>query len=423
MAENPSPGRRDWIPRIALALVLFCLAVEGTREGIATRLGDSESLSRIRSAEEWDPPNPDLPVAAAAALAASTDSDPSQAVASLERAVRIAPNRAMNWALLGNAYEAAGDRAAADSAFARGLRLFPRSPEINWMYGNFLIRSGDADRAIAPLELAIEGDSTLWTGAFDLAWRAGIPSNLILDAVPHEPATLAAYLDFLVGTNRLDAAATVWPLLLAQPGRFELDTAFRYFDGLLYAHHVDDMARVWSDIARRDPERVPPDAGDSNLIRNGGFETAPLNGGFGWRLVPVGGADISTDSMEAHEGSRSLCIHFDGKHNLEFTHVVQYVRVVPSTPYTFSAYARGSNITTDSGPRFAIYDAFDHRQISVETSGMTGTFTWHEERTEFTTGPVTRVLVIQIHRPPSTKFDNQIAGTLWVDDVSLVRTR
>ncbi|HUJ32858.1 MAG TPA: hypothetical protein VLY23_16365 [Candidatus Acidoferrum sp.] len=415
--------RLDALARIAMALILVALAVAATRQGVASWLGSADSLARVRAAERWDSSNPDFAVTAAEILSRTPDVPSAGVISSLELAARTAPNRALEWAMLGDAYGTAGDDSAANAAFRHALELFPRSPKINWMYANFLIRSGDIRSAIGPLHLTIEGDEALRTGAFDLAWRAGLPEDRILAAVPELPETLSAYLDYLVRTNRLDAAATVWPRLLAQPGRMDFDAAFRYFDGLLYAHRIDDMARLWSDLARRDPSRIPPAANDSNLLLNGGFEAAPLNGGFDWHLVPVQGAEIFEDSTTASSGSHSLCIHFDGEHNLEFTHVVQYVPVVPGVRYAFTAFARADNITTDSGPRFAIYDAFDHKQLSIETPGMVGTFGWEKLRVEFTTGPATKLLVIQILRPPSTKFDNQIAGALWVDDVSLVRMR
>jgi hypothetical protein len=100
---------------------------------------------------------------------------------------------------------------------------------------------------------------------------------------------------------------------------------------------------------------------------------------------------------------------------------VQYVLVEPGAKYRFTAYARAEKITTDSGPRFAIYDEIDRRALSVETPSMTGTFPWEGQQVEFTTGPETRVLVIQVLRPLSRKLDNEIAGNLWVDDVELVR--
>ena len=148
-----------------------------------------------------------------------------------------------------------------------------------------------------------------------------------------------------------------------------------------------------------------------------------MNGGFGWRITPIEGAEVSFDTGVVHDGARSLFVHFDGKHNLDFSHVVQYVPVEPNTPYRFIAYARSEEIATDQGPRIAVYDAFDRAALSLDSENLTGTAAWQEQRLEFRTGPKTQLLVVQIVRPPSRKFDNQIAGTVWFDDFSLTVIR
>jgi tetratricopeptide (TPR) repeat protein len=412
--------------RGGLVLVLLGLAVSSTRQGIASRLGRQGTLERLQRAQKWDPSNPSFPVATAELLSNSPELDPPRVVSSLETAMREGPNRALNWALLGEADELAGDDKNAATAFERGLALFPKSPKINWVYANFLVRAGNPQRALGLMRVAIAGDPALRTGAFDLAWRAGLPAGEILEAVPDDPQALSAYLDYLSRTNRLDAAKDVWLRLMAGQDAIDRDAAFRYFDALLYARQLDAMTGVWSDLVRHNamldvPARFPAATAGSNLVLNGGFEAPVLNGGFDWRLVPIEGAQIFVDAGVMHQGAHSLYIGFDGAHNIDFGNVVQYVLVEPDTKYRFTAYARAEKITTDSGPRFAIYDAIDTSALSVATRNMTGTFPWEGQQVEFATGPGTRLLAIQVQRPPSRKLDNEIAGNLWIDDVELIR--
>jgi hypothetical protein len=413
------------LSRGGLVLVLLGLAVASTRQGVASRLGREGTLERLQRAQRWDPSNPSFPVAAAELLSNSPELDPPQVVSSLEVAMREGPNRALNWALLGEAHELAGDDKNAAMAFERGLSLFPKSPKINWVYANFLIRSGDPQRALGLMRVAITGDPALRMGAFDLAWRAGLPPEEIFESVPDEPDALSAYLDYLGRTNNLDAAKNVWSRLMAGHDAIDRDAAFRYFDALLYARQIDAMTAVWSDLVRHNAMDVraqfPAAAAGSNLVLNGGFEAPVLNGGFDWRLVPVEGAQIFVDAGVMHQGAHSLYISFDGAHNIDFGNVVQYVLVEPDTKYRFTAFARAEKITTDSGPHFAIYDPVDTTALSVATGNMTGTFPWEGQQVEFTTGPGTRLLAIQVRRPPSRKLDNEIAGNLWIDDVELVQ--
>jgi hypothetical protein len=102
--------------------------------------------------------------------------------------------------------------------------------------------------------------------------------------------------------------------------------------------------------------------------------------------------------------------------------VAQYAAVEPDTAYRLTAWVRTEGITTDSGPRIGVFDPFDRVALSAETDNLTGTAPWQEQTLEFRTPAETRVVIVQVVRTPSRKLDNQIAGTLWLDDVSLTPT-
>ena len=91
-------------------------------------------------------------------------------------------------------------------------------------------------------------------------------------------------------------------------------------------------------------------------VWNGGSENEPRDGGFDWRFLPVEGAEMRWDAADLHSGRRSLRVDFDGKNNVDFENVWQYVPVPPSTRYRFSAFFRTEDLTTDSGIHFDIRD-------------------------------------------------------------------
>ncbi len=129
---------------------------------------------------------------------------------------------------------------------------------------------------------------------------------------------------------------------------------------------------------------------------------------------------MSVDSLAFFDGTHSLKIQFDGKHNVDYAHVFEYVLVKPNTQYRFVGYMRAQAITTDSGPRFQIQDAYDSSKLSLATDNLVGTSSWLPQQLEFQTGSKTHLLVIRVVRPRSRKFENQIAGTIWIDRLSLV---
>jgi hypothetical protein len=84
-----------------------------------------------------------------------------------------------------------------------------------------------------------------------------------------------------------------------------------------------------------------------------------------------------------------------------------------------SAYMRALGITTDSGPTFEIYDAYDVKKLFLSGDGVTGTYGWSAQQFEFKTKPNTELLIVRVARRPSLKLANKIGGTVWIDKVTL----
>jgi hypothetical protein len=78
------------------------------------------------------------------------------------------------------------------------------------------------------------------------------------------------------------------------------------------------------------------------------------------------------------------------------------------------------DITTDSGPRLEVCDAYNAAALDKFTDDSTGTSDgWTPLILDFTTGPKTELIVVRLVRLPSKKFDNLISGKVWLDDVLL----
>jgi len=70
--------------------------------------------------------------------------------------------------------------------------------------------------------------------------------------------------------------------------------------------------------------------------------------------------------------------------------------------------------------RFEIVDPKDPARLDIITPNETGTIPWTLEQIDFTTGPNTRLISIRVVRKPSVRLDNELRGTVWIDDVSIV---
>lgn len=70
--------------------------------------------------------------------------------------------------------------------------------------------------------------------------------------------------------------------------------------------------------------------------------------------------------------------------------------------------------------RFEIVDPKDQAHLEILTPNETGTLPWTLEQADFTTGPHTNLILIRLVRRPSQRLDNQLRGTVWIDDVTIV---
>jgi tetratricopeptide (TPR) repeat protein len=408
--------------RILLSLGLLYSMYLITTRAVALWYFRQGTPEAIQKAIKWDPHNPEYDVTLARLLQLSAEGETlDETIRLYETAVRLSPHRADYWAELGGAYELAGRHEKAQRAYERAQQLFPNSPDINWSLGNYYIRAGKLQQALQSFRKTILGDPEKRRAAFDLAWRATGDANLILaEMIPARTDIMFEYLNYLAETQRIDEAGKAWAKILALGSHFEPQAAFPYLDALIRQQRIDELAAGWAALAARNPARIRQHQADPNVITNGGFESEILNGGLDWRVLPVEGVLVSVDSLGFFDGTHSLKIQFDGKHNVDYSHVFEYVPVKPNTLYRFMGYLRAQAITTDSGPGFQIQDAYDSSKLSLSTDNLVGASNWSPQHLEFKTGPKTRLLVIRVVRPASRKFDNQIAGTVWIDRLSLI---
>jgi hypothetical protein len=370
----------------------------------------------------WDPANAEYYDALGTLMHVYADGGNSSEIVQLyQSATRLSPHDAQFWADLGDGYDWAGRSYDALDAFQNARHLFPNSPEINWRLANFYVRAGKIPEALDTLRMVLLEDGTAARRVFTLATNATRDKQAILEILPPQAPVFFVYLNFRIEKGDIAGAGEVWARVLERNLPFDLREAFPYLDALIQHKDLRQLSETWSALAERFPAQIQRVAPGLNLITNGGFESDILNGGFDWRVMPAAGAVVGLDSVGALEGLRALRITFDGSRNIEYGHVFQYVPVQPNTRYRFSGHMRAQGITTDSGPRFQVCDAYNPGQLLAATENLVGTSGWSEQHAEFTTPADTRLLLVRLIRPASNKLDNQIAGTVWIDSVRLDR--
>ncbi|HEV2493652.1 MAG TPA: hypothetical protein VG204_11355 [Terriglobia bacterium] len=425
--------RSLWRIVLLLAIVVALSIVLGAavlRTGVAETLASSGSASDLQRALTIDPGNAELHRQVGVFdLYLADPPDPAAALAHLHRAVELDPESPLYWSNLGAACESAGDRACADSAYARLLTLAPMTPRYLWAGANYQLRSGNTDEALAQFRrlVAVSSDLDLASGrqyieqTLEICLRAlGDPQTIFQQVLADQPRPDAKldFVDYLSRHDRFDDAYKVWVKTAANAGPFPFVDVQDYLGRLLIQSRYQEAWGVWKDLLRLGMVPRPPGDEPDNLVFNGSFEAPPLNAGFDWHFAEVPFLSLDFGAPQAYHGARCLRLEF-AKRNDVFQPVYEFVPVTPQQPYVLTAYVRSENITSDTGPELRVFDPVHPENLDVSTETTVATTAWHPVSLTFRPGPDTRFVMLAIRRSRGRSFPTEISGTFWVDAISI----
>lgn len=361
--------------------------------------------------------------------------DIAQAVSDYKKALSLNPRLGQAWADLAVCYEQTGDSAGAEGALEKACATRTYSPVIRWQTGNFYLRQGNLEKMYQSFKLACSYDSEKLPIAIDLAWKADSEHGQILGKlVPDTMQANLRYLGFLVARDELDLAAAAWKRCLAGEIPADLEfkpgVSFSYLDRLLAQGRIDDALLVWDqalqkagmglhDSRLRSETAAAANPGNgSNLLWNGSFERELLRGGFDWRYSETPEAQFRIDLQERIEGLKCLKITF-GDSNVYLTHLSQIVPVARPGNYILEFYIKSEGLTTDQTPYFSITGYPEARGATLRTGMFPESTPWRKTTAPFTVDAGCKALRLMLRRDRSTKFGNQLKGTLWLDNVKI----
>ncbi len=345
-----------------------------------------------------------------------------QAEENFRAAARLNPYDPQTWLDLAGSLELQGRMEDASGCLRKVHMLAPNIPAYQWPIANFYLLQGNVDEAFRHFKVVLAGTAQYNTNVFSAAWKTtDDPNKILQDLIPERVDTELSYLNFLIAQHHLDEAQGVWKRIMTGHQEFSPNAAGGYIDSLINARRGAEAFEVWTDLQKAGIVPYSSTTSEKNLIYNGDFEDKSLNFGFAWRIVPVEGAYAGLDTSTFHSPSHALLIQFSGSHNLLYEHVFQYVKVTPGQSYRLRVFAKAEGITTDTGPHVQVFDAYNPALLNKSSEDLTGTTDgWIPLIMDFAAGPKTDLIVIRLTRIPSRKFDNLIAGKLWLDDVQLV---
>jgi tetratricopeptide (TPR) repeat protein len=407
----------------AIVLVLIGWVGKGY---VANALASRPTVGNLERAIKLDPSNADYHMRLAGLYEYSpVDFQLEKAEEHFRRATSLNPFDPETWLELAAAMEFQGRLGEAGACLRRVDLLAPNLPGYQWPVANFYLLQGDTDEAFRHFRVVLAGTAQYNRNVFASAWKVTDDAGKILkELIPEQLTSEFSYLNFLISQQRLDQAQAVWKRIVAGREDFPPDHSSPYIDSLIGARRPQEAYQVWTDLQKKGLIRYSSMPSEKNLISNGDFEDELLNFGFAWRIAPLEGVYAGLDTSTYHSPGHSFLIQFPGKQNLMYQNVYQYVRVSPGQSYRLRAFMKTEGITTDSGPRMEVYDAYNAAALDKLSDDFTGsTDGWAPLLLDFAAGPKTELIVVRLTRLPSKKFDNLISGKVWLDDIQLTPTQ
>ncbi len=389
---------------------------------VANHLSYTLNLHNLRLAASLDPGNAEYHIQLGRLYQYSVDNaKPQDAIEQFRRAVLLDPYDPQAWLNLAAALEFQGETSTAEQYLRHASVLAPNLPRYQWTIGNYFLLHGNTQEAFRHLKVVLAGSREYDQTVFNVAWKSsGDSSRILQELIPSNLPAEFSYLDYLVNLQKFPEAQAVWKRIAASPETFNPHAAAAYIDALIRTLRPAEASQVWSDLESRGAIRKPARGAAPNLITNGDFEDPLLKMGFGWRILDVGGVYVGLDTSTFHSPGQSLAVQFSGKQNLDYHQIYQFVKVSPSQAYHLQAFMKIQGITTNSGPRLEVRDAYDPSALDKFSKDLTGTSGgWTPLNLDFKTGPKTDLIAVMLARLPSQKIDNQIGGRVWLDDVQL----
>ena len=329
---------------------------------------------------------------------------------SLKEALRQDPASPYRWCDLADGFVENGQREPARYCFEQARRLAPAIPPI-WVRAMFFdLQNEDTaaalDSSARVLQLVPDYDPVIFN-----YYDRFVPT--VAEVLPHLAGNRRAgrlYFRHLLKSATVEDAALAWTWLRVHS--FAQDQlATEYLEFLLSHQHSGEAATAWATYLGERRGDYP----DRNLIFNGNFDTEPTGAVLDWRIT-------NTPGVETNRDSRSLHLVFHGTGNVNYRHTSQSVCVRPGE-YRFQASVRTKELTTDEGLRFHLFDPQSGARLDVRTGQLTGTHDWTPIQSSLHIPAGTSVIIVQLCRNPSWKFDNKISGEAWVRAMSLTEIR
>ncbi len=338
----------------------------------------------------------------------------------LQQAIKRTPLEQDYWLHLATIFQNMNQKEDSERALEKALFVFPTGYRGRWMAGNLLLQQGTPEKALPHFSYILAHYPDESRSVYDLWEVMANDSDFILDKlIPKDYPSLRQYLIYLYEEREKEKAQKVWKRMESlgyQPNRKD---TIRHIEFLITQGELNEAFQVWR---TKVAVKGVPVSTDGNLINNPGFEVeANLGSGFDWTINETSGAKVSIDHSVAFEGKSSLKIRFNGREDIDFHHVYQWIPWKPHTDYQLKVNMKTEGVTTQSSLRMEV-SGIDSALYGVSES-LTGDNDWKELRMVFRTPAQSQGGLLRVRRQKTKDSDRFIPGTVWIDHVRLFEGR
>ena len=326
------------------------------------------------------------------------------------------PASAYRWADLANSEMDANRIDLGKFCIRQALAAAPGSPAILFRAASFYLRIEDYPETLRNLMSVIRNPDLeqYYDRVFTLYSSMDLPLEELLDqGVPRTPTAANAFLRFWVSQNRADEAAQTWNWINLH-SLTSVESAGTYVAMLAKAGRWTDAMAVWSSYATG----LEQGYGRTNWIYDGSFEKKPVESPFDWRMVSSDAGLVERDTETGYKGSSSLMVRFLKNPADSAPEAYQMVVLKPGR-WQLSAQMRTQDLTGNQGVVIRAVDAEDPARLDVNTNTFTRTQEWTNVSTQFAVSENTRLIRVEILRPPAQDMDIRVRGIVWIDAVRL----
>ena len=361
--------------------------------------------------------NPRQPVALYRQGLALIEQDPSAAAKRLSRAYAENPADVRPLMALAELAETQDDQDRAESLIATALQLAPADPWVHEQAAAYWIARGQLDTALRHWSTALEIDRALNQVLFPALLRLAedTRTRLALQPFTLEPPTWWPSFFAYAAAKASDAETlrSLYALRRKSP-QAPITSAERktYVERMTAAGRIPEAYVDWvGGLDRQQRQQL-------GYLYNGGFELAPLNWGFGWRVRSTPEALIDLGTTHGVNAQQALRLIFQN-HEGAFAGIAQTLFLDPGR-YRLSGTVSTDSLESPAGIKWRVQCLRPKKEELGASERFLGTNSWREFAFEFEVPKSCALEELGLVSAGTSTFDQRLfAGGAWFDRMAI----